>query len=47
MKVLFDQGTPVPLRQVLDSHSVDTAHELGWSNLQNGALLDAAEQHGL
>ena len=45
MKVLFDQGTPVPLRQFLDEHSVDTAFEMGWSTLRNGELLDRAEQN--
>lgn len=44
MRVLFDQGTPVPLRQSLKRHTVATAHETGWSTLANGDLLDAAEQ---
>jgi len=43
MKVLFDQGTPVPLRRYLHPHVVDTANERGWSRLQNGDLLDRAE----
>ena len=43
MKVLFDQGTPAPLRLFLTEHKVSTAHELGWSNLKNGDLLSAAE----
>jgi hypothetical protein len=43
MKILFDQGTPVPLRSYLRRHTVETAFELGWSNLKNGDLLDAAE----
>ena len=43
MKILFDQGTPVPLRTHLSEHSVDTAYEQGWSQLQNGDLLQAAE----
>ena len=43
MNVLFDQGTPVPLRRYLHPHVVDTADELGWSRLQNGDLLDQAE----
>ena len=43
MKILFDQGTPVPLRQYLAGHSVDTAFERGWSDLHNGDLLDRAE----
>jgi hypothetical protein len=43
MNILFDQGTPVPLRDHLIAHTVQTAFELGWSNLENGALLAAAE----
>src|SRR5512145_2970675 len=43
MRVLFDQGTPVPLRQFLTDHRVDTAFELGWAGLSNGELLTAAE----
>jgi hypothetical protein len=46
MKILFDQGTPVPLRRQLQEHSVDTAYERGWSHLTNGALLAAAEAAG-
>ena len=46
MKVLFDQGTPVPLRHALSGHAVETAFERGGSELQNGALLAAAEQAG-
>src|SRR6185436_13332928 len=40
----FPGGTPVPLRNLLPQHSVVTAFELGWSILQNGELLDAAER---
>lgn len=46
MRVLFDQGTPVPLRQSLARHEVATAYERGWSNLKNGELLDSAEKEG-
>ena len=46
MRVLFDQGTPAPLRHALVGHSVDTAFELGWGTLQNGALIAAAESSG-
>lgn len=46
MKILFDQGTPVPLRRHLTGHSVTTAYEQGWSNLSNGELLKAAEEAG-
>jgi hypothetical protein len=43
MRILFDQGTPVPLRPLLRGHGVDTAYERGWSTLANGDLLNAAE----
>jgi len=43
MRILFDQGTPVPLKQHLSGHHVETAYELGWSRLTNGELLAAAE----
>jgi hypothetical protein len=46
MRILFDQGTPVPLRQYLTEHSVTTAYEEGWSNLSNGDLLQSAEDKG-
>jgi predicted nuclease of predicted toxin-antitoxin system len=46
MKILFDQGTPVPLRRFLHPHVVDTADERQWSTLQNGDLLNAAEEDG-
>ena len=46
MRILFDQGTPVPLRRHLLRHSVMTAYEQGWASLANGQLLDAAEQEG-
>ncbi len=44
MRVLFDQGTPDPLRESLTLHRVSTAYERGWSKLSNGELLDAAER---
>ena len=46
MKILFDQGTPAPLRDLLPNHDVSTAYELGWSTLKNGELLSAAESNG-
>ncbi len=46
MKILFDQGVPVPLRNYLPGHAVDTTFERGWSSLDNGALLDRAESNG-
>jgi hypothetical protein len=46
MLVLFDQGTPKPLRAFLKGHTVRTAWEQGWSALSNGELLHAAETAG-
>lgn len=46
MKILFDQGTPVPLRRTLHPHLVDTAAERQWSQLDNGDLIKKAEDHG-
>ncbi|WP_420628893.1 hypothetical protein [Candidatus Leptofilum sp.] len=46
MKILFDQGTLVPLRRHLIEHTVATAYEQGWSKLSNGDLLKAAEEAG-
>jgi predicted nuclease of predicted toxin-antitoxin system len=43
MKILFDQGTPAPLRHALSGHNVSTAYEMGWTQLDNGELLAAAE----
>jgi predicted nuclease of predicted toxin-antitoxin system len=46
MKILFDQGTPVPLRRHLSGHVIETAYERGWAALANGDLISAAEQDG-
>jgi len=46
MRLLFDQGTPVPLRHHLLAHSVETAYERGWSTFKNGDLLSSAEADG-
>jgi len=44
MRVLFDQGTPVPLRAFLSSHTVTTVYEKGWSRTRNGDLLQLADK---
>jgi hypothetical protein len=46
MRILFDQGTPVPLRKFLSGHEVKTAYQQGWSTLLNGDLLRVAEEAG-
>ena len=49
MKILFDHGTPAPLRGYFPEHTVNTAAEKGWAELSNGELLDQAEsgEYGL
>jgi hypothetical protein len=44
MRILFDHGKPAPLRRALIGHSVTTAHEMGWAQLDNGALLREADK---
>ena len=46
MKILFDANTPAPLARFLPYHEVVRADELDWQGLDNGALLNAAEQAG-
>ena len=46
MRVLYDRGAPAPLRHALVGHTVETAFELGWATLQNGALIAAAQAEG-
>jgi hypothetical protein len=46
VRLLFDQGTPVPLRQSLTHYEVTTVYERDWSRLKNGELLDNAEKQG-
>jgi hypothetical protein len=46
MRILFDQGTPHPLRDALSGHTVEVCRDRGWTQLENGDLLLAAEQAG-
>jgi hypothetical protein len=46
MFVLFDQGTPVPIRPFLKEHTVQTTAQRGWDKLKNGELPRAAEDAG-
>ena len=46
MKILFDHGTPAPLRNHLQEHSVDRSAEKGWELLENGELIRKAEAEG-
>ena len=44
MKILLDHCVPQPLKNLLTSHAVSHAYELGWQELRNGDLLEKAEQ---
>ena len=43
MRILFDQGVPVPLRKYLSQLEVTTVYELDWSAFTNGDLIQKAE----
>ena len=46
MHILFDQGTPVCIRNSLPGHDVKTARQQGWSTFLNGELLRVGEEAG-
>jgi hypothetical protein len=46
MLILFDNGTPAPLRYALKGHVAVEAIERGWDRLLNGELIAAAEAAG-
>ncbi len=46
MKILFDVNMPHPLRHEFPGHEIVTAQFQGWSELENGDLVDAAEKSG-
>jgi hypothetical protein len=46
VKILFDANTPAPLSHYLRGHDVVRVDQLGWQDMENGTLLDAAEKGG-
>lgn len=46
MRILFDKGTPRPLRRRLFGHEVETSDERGRDTLANGVPMDRAEEAG-
>jgi len=44
--ILFDNGVPRGLASLLSDHSVEEARTRGWEALENGELIEAAEQVG-
>jgi electron transfer flavoprotein alpha/beta subunit len=47
VKVLLDENLDYALRKLLGPHEVVTVTYMGWTGLQNGALLRAAEESGM
>ncbi|MCY3691382.1 MAG: hypothetical protein OXI54_12965 [Chloroflexota bacterium] len=46
MQILFDQGTPWPLRHYLAGHTIHRALQLGWDRDADGLLIARAEEAG-
>lgn len=46
MKILFDNGTPKPIARSLTGHEVTFARGIGWHELENGELIQKAEEAG-
>ena len=46
MKILFDNGTPKPIARSLPGHSITFARQVGWQELENGELIQQAEEAG-
>jgi len=46
MKILFDNGTPKPIARSLTGHDVAYARGIGWRELENGELIQRAEESG-
>ena len=43
MRILLDENLPLPLRPLLRGHEVFSVKYMGWTGVQNGDLLLAAE----
>ena len=46
MRILFDNGTPNPIARSLAEHEVAFARQIGWHELENGELIQQAEDAG-
>jgi len=46
VKILFDQGTQVPIRRFLEGHLIRTAAQERWDTLRHGDFLEVAETAG-
>lgn len=43
MKILLDECVLLPVREILNHHDCRTAQQMGWTNIENGVLLDLVE----
>ena len=46
MKILFDNGTPKPIARCLAGHEITYARRIGWHEMENGELIQKAEEGG-
>jgi len=46
MKILFDNGPPKPIARSLIGHHITYARRIGWHELENGELIQKAEEAG-
>jgi hypothetical protein len=46
VRILFDANTPAPFAKSPRGHQISRADQLGRQGLENGELLDVAEQAG-
>ena len=46
MKILFDNGAPKPIARCLAGHEITYARRIGWHELENGELIQMAEEAG-
>lgn len=44
IRVLFDQGGPLPLKDALGKFEIQTCFTLGWPALSNGELIARADE---
>ena len=44
MRILLDESLPRPLSRLLAGHEVRTVTQMGWTSLNNGALLHEASK---
>jgi len=46
MKILFDNGAPNPIARSLTGHEITFARRIGWHEMENGELIQRAEEAG-